>query len=237
MQACGFCLLVAWQRLKRQAYAWRHYVNAAIWGADMPESEVRWGDTAPNLNEPEVPLVRKLSERVQDVVAIRNGGDSQDVTAEFRQFLDECNTLNRKDVFYYPCLPILSSPHQGLDHREAGGEIVRLVVRYKNGMQSFCVVYKDDVVFPPSTRAPGNLIGSGIQAAELVHRETGGGEVVSGNVLDLVKSLAGPCRDFYEGSSYETRVSDVSESSSHLMVVYQDGTRRYYHDVINSHYT
>lgn len=63
---------------------------------------------------------------------------------EFKQFIKHCNTLDRQDVFHSRLVNFITT-HKDDAHEERG-----LLVVYKNGMRTFAVIYKDDIVFPPS---------------------------------------------------------------------------------------
>jgi hypothetical protein len=184
-----------------------------------------WGRSAPSLDVPPIPLTRPISQRVlgawlffrplrndnvdgrnwpaveadnansdyypeenKNDVTLDDDDDMHVCTGEFRAFLDEQNLLSRDDIFHN----FLRNFH--VSH----GENDRLVVFYKNGMRTFAVVYKTDIVFPPS----------------VPQQQPTNNEMPLSNEMDtsdpeIIKLLQGPGQDFYIGSTYQAITNDV----------------------------
>lgn len=197
-QSCVFSSLVYWEIGKRYLLAARHTGGRALDFLFSNESEEEyhrravWGRSAPSLEAAPIPLTRPISQRVISAWLLSSSGEQlKQCTDEFRVFLNNQNLLKRADIF-----------HNFLSKFSAPAEEERLVVIYKNGMRTYAVVYKTDIVFPPSV--PPLVKGGGASPKMTSMTMAAGGDVTA-----VAKQLMGPGADFYAGSTYETTVYDV----------------------------
>jgi len=192
LKSAGFSALVCWEMTKRYALALKF--SAYKFFACGDEHEARraiWGKSAPSLDQAPVPLRRPISQRIVQAWTV-SAGDRGDCTEALRTFVDTQNQLDRADVFHNE-LAVFSPT------------VDALVVSYKNGMRKYAVVYKSDIVFPPSTARPADQCGKVFTA---IFNYIDDPEKTA-DVTKIVQPLSGPCRDFYVGSTYETTVEDV----------------------------
>jgi len=193
VESLAFSTMVCWEIAKRYAIAIK-YTGAKLIVDNDKDRKAIWGKSAPSLENPPIPLNRPISQRIVQAWMVSEDESPRECLQEFRKFIDEKNQLSRKDVF-----------HNSLSAFEKNSGNQKLVVVYKNGMRTFSVVYKDDIVFPPSTPSKSTAATQKNFTAILNYQNPEHTE----EATQLVQTLSGPCRDFYVGSTYETTVKDV----------------------------
>jgi len=216
-QACIFSGLVGWEKAKRYLHVIRHRASQSLdffFQDDSNEEDRRravWGQSAPSLDAPPIPLNRPISQRVLSawLLCRKNISESptlQPCTEEFRTFLNEKNLLKRRrsDIFHNFLENFTPASAEHSDLVQPAAER-KLLVFYKNGVREFAVVYKKDIVFPPSVSQ--KAVPEDENCLDVLNASFF--DITVDNITKISKQLKGPGRDFYRGSTYETTVFDI----------------------------
>lgn len=213
LRTVGLFVLVQWEKLKRQWTTWRYHTYRTLYSDLIRRNEQHYdelaGPSAPDLTSDPVHLSRSLAHRVVDAWCV------------YPSFKFQCTHLV-KLALSNPSLNMLPIPRDDvcfipgiLNHIDSAvwsekDDSVQenpeeLIVRFKQGMKTYSVAYRQDLIFPPSVP---QRDASDQPLIKLVHRATIDGV----DETSALAEWAGPAGDFYLNSQYESQAADVKQA-------------------------